>query len=426
MSLTPTIDAWETDRGRAVAARRHLDRLAGRLQLRALLALRHRRHAALLPRQRPGDAGSRYRFAPRRNKTGRVWHCVRPAGRPARRHALRLPRRRPARSRRRPPLRSAEDPARPVRAGGALSARLRPRRRAPARADRRARARSACCRSRGPHFDWGDEPRPRHTHDLVVYELHVKGFTARANSGVSPAQRGTFAGLVEKIPYLLELGVTAVELMPVHQFDPQEGNYWGYMTLNFFAPHHALRRAATRSTSSARWCRRSTPPGIEVWLDVVYNHTSEGDADRPDLQLPRRRQRAATTCSRPDRRALRQRHRHRQHAALRRAGRAHADRRTACALDATTLRVDGFRFDLASILARRADGTLDLDDPPIITEISALAAAGRRPRRRRGVGHQQLPARPQLPRLHLAAMERQVPRRRARVRARRSGQGRRR
>ena len=78
---------------------------------------------------------------------------------------------------------------------------------------------------------------PRHTwHELVICELHVKGFTARANSGVSEEKRGTFLGLIEKNPYLQELGVTVVELLPVHQFDPQEGNYWGYMTLNFFAP----------------------------------------------------------------------------------------------------------------------------------------------------------------------------------------------
>src|SRR4030095_7027751 len=79
---------------------------------------------------------------------------------------------------------------------------------------------------------------PRHTSaEAIVYELHVKGFTARANSGVTPARRGTFAGLTEKIPYLKELGVTIVELLPVHQFDPQERNYWGYMTLHFFSPH---------------------------------------------------------------------------------------------------------------------------------------------------------------------------------------------
>jgi isoamylase len=78
---------------------------------------------------------------------------------------------------------------------------------------------------------------PRHTHDLVIYEMHVRGFTNRSNSGVAADRRGTFAGVIDKIPYLVDLGVTAVELLPVHQFDPLEGNYWGYMTLGFFAPH---------------------------------------------------------------------------------------------------------------------------------------------------------------------------------------------
>jgi hypothetical protein len=73
--------------------------------------------------------------------------------------------------------------------------------------------------------------------------VHVRGFTQRANSGVAPDRRGTFAGVIEKIPYLRELGVTAVELLPIHQFDPQEGNYWGYMPLNFFALHQAYARA---------------------------------------------------------------------------------------------------------------------------------------------------------------------------------------
>ena len=78
-------------------------------------------------------------------------------------------------------------------------------------------------------FDWSDESRPGHTSDTIVYELHVRGFTRRSNSGVAADKRGTYAGLIDKIPYLKELGITAVELMPVFQYDPDEGNYWGYM-----------------------------------------------------------------------------------------------------------------------------------------------------------------------------------------------------
>ena len=86
--------------------------------------------------------------------------------------------------------------------------------------------------------------------------------------------------LIEKIPYLKELGVTVVELMPVHQFDPQEGNYWGYMTLSFFAPHqgYAVRDAVAEFREMVRAFHEAD---IEVWLDVVYNHTCEGDETGP-------------------------------------------------------------------------------------------------------------------------------------------------
>ena len=100
------------------------------------------------------------------------------------------------------------------------------------------------------------------------------------NSGLTENKRGTFLGLIEKIPYLKELGVTVVELMPVHQFDPQEGNYWGYMTLSFFAPHHgyAVCDAVAEFREMVRAFHRA---GIEIWLDVVYNHTCEGDETGP-------------------------------------------------------------------------------------------------------------------------------------------------
>ncbi len=125
---------------------------------------------------------------------------------------------------------------------------------------------------REPSFDWGNVPPPRHTHDTIVYELHVKGFTARANSGVASKKRGMFLGLIEKIPYLKELGITVVELLPVQQFDPQEGNYWGYMTLSFFAPHrgYTLHDGVAEFRQMVRAFHQA---GIEVWLDVVYNHT---------------------------------------------------------------------------------------------------------------------------------------------------------
>jgi glycogen operon protein len=93
-------------------------------------------------------------------------------------------------------------------------------------------------------FDWGDDHVTRHGSDLIIYELHIRGFTKSASSQVAEERRGTFLGVIDKIPYLQELGVTAVELMPVFQFDPQEANYWGYMPLSFFAPHEAYASAS--------------------------------------------------------------------------------------------------------------------------------------------------------------------------------------
>src|SRR3954469_11084782 len=92
--------------------------------------------------------------------------------------------------------------------------------------------------------DWeGDLPLNRPSSRTVIYEMHVKGFTAHPSSGVAEAKRGTYAGLIEKIPYLQQLGINAVELLPVFQFDPQDApsgvNYWGYAPISFFAPHHA-------------------------------------------------------------------------------------------------------------------------------------------------------------------------------------------
>ena len=100
-----------------------------------------------------------------------------------------------------------------------------------------ANPRWACCRPDTRRSIGREAAYPYHESDAIIYELHVKGFTKNPNSGVEPSRAGTYAGLVEKIPYLKELGITVVELMPIFQRDPQEGDYWGYMPLNFFAPH---------------------------------------------------------------------------------------------------------------------------------------------------------------------------------------------
>lgn len=133
-------------------------------------------------------------------------------------------------------------------------------------------------------FDWGDDRPRRYGQNLIVYELHVGHFTRNPNSGLPDGTRGTFRGVIEKIPYLKELGVTAVELMPVFQFDPEEGSAWGYMTLNFFAPHHAYSsspEAHAQKNEFREMVKAFHAAGMEVLLDVVYNHTTEGDLNGP-------------------------------------------------------------------------------------------------------------------------------------------------
>ncbi len=143
-------------------------------------------------------------------------------------------------------------------------------------------------------YDWeGDAPLRTPYAKSVIYEMHVKGFTANPNSGVSEEKRGTFAGIIEKIPYLQELGVTAVELMPVQAFDPQDArpgltNYWGYSSVSFFAPHFAYssRRDGLGPIDEFRDMVKALHlAGIEVILDVVFNHTAEGDHRGPTLSF---------------------------------------------------------------------------------------------------------------------------------------------
>ena len=159
------------------------------------------------------------------------------------------------------------------------------------------------------------EKQPRHTWDTVIYEMHVKGFTCRPNSGVRVDRRGTFAGVVDKIPYLKELGVTVVELLPVYQRDPQEDNYWGYMPLNFFAPHGQYAAAGTPEEAieeMAQMVRALHEAGIEVILDVVYNHTVEGDEVGPTYCYRGIDNSTYYLLQQEDRSQLPQRRRHRQ------------------------------------------------------------------------------------------------------------------
>jgi len=212
-------------------------------------------------------------------------------------------------------------------------------------------------------------PRPRHYSDAIIYELHVRGFTESESSGIATEKRGTFAGLIEKIPYLQDLGVTIVELMPVHQFDPQENNFWGYMTLNFFCPH--LRYAANQQAAIAEFKQLVSAlhaAGIEVILDVVYNHTAEANHTGPNYSFKGIDNASFYLMT--------------QDPAQPYANFSGTGNTLNVSdpfvrnliLDslrywATEMQVDGFRFDLASILTRSEDGRIDWDDPPLLSAI---------------------------------------------------------
>ena len=144
-----------------------------------------------------------------------------------------------------------------------------------------------------PHaYNWeGDLPLRRPFSETIIYELHVGGFTRHPNSGVAAAKRGTYAGLIEKIPYLKDLGVTALELLPVFQFDAQDApnglvNYWGYQPISFFAPHHAYssqKNPLSVLDEFRDMVKALHRAGLELILDVVFNHTTEGGLTGPTL-----------------------------------------------------------------------------------------------------------------------------------------------
>jgi glycogen operon protein len=223
----------------------------------------------------------------------------------------------------------------------------------------------------GAHFDWGDDPRPRHESEAIVYELHVKGFTQHPSAGVSAEARGTFAGVIEKVPYLLELGVNVVELMPVFQCDPQARDYWGYMPMSFFAPHRAYARDPSRATTAFREMVKALhAAGIEVVIDVVYNHTAEGGADGPIYSykaIDNSTYYLMTNGGQP------------HYADYSGTGNSlNASNRYVRKMILDSMRywvremhVDGFRFDLASVFARNPDGSINFEEPPIFGDISS-------------------------------------------------------
>jgi glycogen operon protein len=226
-------------------------------------------------------------------------------------------------------------------------------------------------------YDWeGDTPLKQPSSRTIIYEMHVRGFTRHPSSGLKENLRGTYAGLIEKIPYLKQLGVTAVELLPVFQFDPQDCppgkvNYWGYSPVSFFAPHQAYssRPDPLGPIDEFRdMVKALHREGLEVILDVVFNHTAEGDHTGPTLSLrgldnsiyylleadPARYANFSGTGNTLNA----------NHSIVRRL-----------ILDSLRywveqMHVDGFRFDLASILARDASGEV-LPNPPVLWDIES-------------------------------------------------------
>jgi glycogen operon protein len=226
-------------------------------------------------------------------------------------------------------------------------------------------------------YDWeGDTPLRRPSSRTIVYEMHMQGFTRHPSSGVAVGKRGTYAGLIEKIPYLQQLGITAVELLPVFQFDAQDCphglvNYWGYAPVSFFSPHQAYssRPSGTGPVDEFRDMVKALHlSGIEVILDVVFNHTAEGDHSGPTLSfkgvdnstyyiLEQDRSRFANYSGTGNTLNA-------NHPIVRRM-----------ILDSLRywvqeMHVDGFRFDLASILARDSTGD-PLANPPLLWDIES-------------------------------------------------------
>ncbi len=226
-------------------------------------------------------------------------------------------------------------------------------------------------------YDWeGDAPLHRPFATTVIYEMHVAGFTRHPSSGVSAERRGTYAGMIEKIPYLQDLGITAVELLPIFQFDRQDCppglvNYWGYSPVSFFAPHagYSSRKDTLGPVDEFRDLVKALHrAGIEVILDVVYNHTAEGNAGGPTL------------CFRGLANEIyyildNDRAQYANYSGTGNTLNANQSIVRRMILDSLRywvahMHVDGFRFDLASILSRDETGR-PLENPPVLLDIDS-------------------------------------------------------
>ena len=226
-------------------------------------------------------------------------------------------------------------------------------------------------------YNWeGDEPLGRPFAKTIIYEMHVGGFTRHPSSGIVPSKRGTYAGLINKIPYLRDLGVSAVELLPVFAFDEQDGppglgNYWGYQPISFFAPHdgYSSRSDPLGALDEFRdMVKALHRAGIEVILDVVYNHTTEGKEDGPTLCF--------RGLSNENYYILMEdKSRYADYTGCGNTLNANEPIVRRLILDSlrywvSEMHVDGFRFDLASILSRDQQGR-PMSSPPVLWDIES-------------------------------------------------------
>jgi glycogen operon protein len=227
------------------------------------------------------------------------------------------------------------------------------------------------------YFDWeGDRHLKRSISETIIYETHVRGFTRHRSSGV--AHPGTYLGLIEKIPYLQSLGVTAVELMPVHEFPmgdfwgrpTEKKNYWGYDPLAFFAPHQGYgvsKEPGGVVTEFKQMVKALHEAGIEVILDVVFNHTCEGNELGPVLSFKGLENRVYYMLGNGGSRYIN----------FSGCGNTiNGNHPIVREMIFHCLRhwvhnyhVDGFRFDLASILSRNREGHL-VPNPPLVEAIA--------------------------------------------------------
>ncbi len=228
-------------------------------------------------------------------------------------------------------------------------------------------------------FNWGNDRRPRiPLEDTIIYEVHLRGFTAGRDAHVK--YPGTYRGFMEKIPYLKNLGITAVEFLPIHEFDEMEyfladnprrdlRNYWGYSTQAFFAPNGRYAHSGVRGGQVHEFkqlVRALHHAGIEVILDVVFNHTAEGGAGGPVWSF--RGIDAGTYYM------LDENNHYRNFSGCGNTFNCNHPVVQDFILDCLRywvleMHVDGFRFDLASVLTRGTDGSV-LPDPPVVRRIA--------------------------------------------------------